>query len=86
MIPVRHKEQIYSLAVEQHEDGYFGYFPALPGCHTWGATWVDDSVIGKNMSITHNLASIQSQVENNQVTGNLECSGNVPQPTGGQCP
>jgi predicted RNase H-like HicB family nuclease len=39
MIPVRHKEQTYSLTVDQHEDGYFGYFAALPGCRAWGATY-----------------------------------------------
>src|SRR5437016_5411603 len=39
MIPLRHKEQTYSLAVEQYEDGYRGYFPALPGCYGWGATY-----------------------------------------------
>ena len=39
MIPVRHKGGTYSLTVERHERGYFGYFPALPGCHGWGATY-----------------------------------------------
>jgi predicted RNase H-like HicB family nuclease len=39
MIPVRHKGCTYSLTVERHERGYFGYFPALPGCHGWGATY-----------------------------------------------
>jgi predicted RNase H-like HicB family nuclease len=39
MIPVRHQEGIYSLAVDRHEHGYFSYFPALPGCHGWGATY-----------------------------------------------
>jgi len=39
MIPVRHKGGTYSLTVEQHEQGYFGYFPALPGCHGWSATY-----------------------------------------------
>jgi predicted RNase H-like HicB family nuclease len=39
MIPMRHKGGTYSLTVEQHEQGYFGYFPALPGCHGWSATY-----------------------------------------------
>src|SRR5215471_2436709 len=39
MMPARHKGGTYSLTVEQHEQGYFGYFPALPGCHGWGATY-----------------------------------------------
>jgi predicted RNase H-like HicB family nuclease len=29
----------YSLSIERHEDGYLAYFPALPGCHTWGKTY-----------------------------------------------
>ena len=39
MIPVRHKRGTYSPTVERHERGYFGYFPVLPGCHGWGATY-----------------------------------------------
>ena len=29
----------YSLKLEEHEDGYLAFFPALPGCHTWGRTY-----------------------------------------------
>jgi antitoxin HicB len=29
----------YTLEIEHHEDGYLAYFPALPGCHTWGRTY-----------------------------------------------
>jgi predicted RNase H-like HicB family nuclease len=31
----------YSLSIEFHEDegGYLACFPALPGCHTWGASY-----------------------------------------------
>src|SRR6516162_7759640 len=43
MIPFKHKERTYSLTVEQHENGYHGYFPALPGCYSWGATY--DAVV-----------------------------------------
>ena len=39
MIPMRYKGGTYSLTVERYERGYFGYFPALPGCHGWGATY-----------------------------------------------
>lgn len=31
----------YSLTIEQHEHGYLAFFPALPGCHTWGRTYED---------------------------------------------
>ena len=31
----------YSLTIESHpeEEGYLAYFPALPGCHTWGESY-----------------------------------------------
>jgi len=29
----------YSLTIEQREDGYFAFFPALPGCNTWGVSY-----------------------------------------------
>jgi antitoxin HicB len=31
----------YTLTIESHpqEDGYLAFFPALPGCHTWGTTY-----------------------------------------------
>ena len=31
----------YTLSIEKHPDGYLAYFPALPGCHTWGPTYED---------------------------------------------
>ena len=36
---MRHDTRTYSLVVEKHPDGYLAYFPALPGCHTWGETY-----------------------------------------------
>jgi antitoxin HicB len=29
----------YTLSIERHDNGYLAYFPALPGCHTWGKTY-----------------------------------------------
>jgi len=31
----------YTLAMEFYPDeaGYFAFFPALPGCHSWGTTY-----------------------------------------------
>jgi predicted RNase H-like HicB family nuclease len=31
----------YSLTIESYpeEEGYLAFFPALPGCHTWGNTY-----------------------------------------------
>ena len=34
-------EVTYSLTIDEHEGGYLAYFPALPGCHTWGKTYQD---------------------------------------------
>ena len=31
----------YTLEIERHDDGYLAYFPALPGCNTWGRTYED---------------------------------------------
>ena len=35
------KTVAYTLTIEPHPDegGYLAFFPALPGCHTWGATY-----------------------------------------------
>ena len=33
------KALTYTLEIERHDDGYLAYFPALPGCHTWGRTY-----------------------------------------------
>jgi predicted RNase H-like HicB family nuclease len=57
MIPIRHQEQTYSLAVEQHEDGFLGYFPALPGCRTWGATY-DAAVKAARDALIHHLQTV----------------------------
>jgi antitoxin HicB len=29
----------YTLSIERHDEGYLAFFPALPGCHTWGRTF-----------------------------------------------
>jgi antitoxin HicB len=29
----------YTLSIERHEGTYVAYFPALPGCHTWGHSY-----------------------------------------------
>ena len=31
----------YTLVIEKYPDGFLAYFPALPGCHTWGKTYED---------------------------------------------
>ena len=29
----------YSLSIKKREGGYLAFFPALPGCNTWGASY-----------------------------------------------
>jgi antitoxin HicB len=36
---MKKKALTYTLEIERHEDGYLAYFPALPGCHTWGKSY-----------------------------------------------
>jgi len=36
---MKNRQLTYSLKLEQHEDGYLAYFPALRGCHTWARTY-----------------------------------------------
>lgn len=38
---MKKQELTYSLTIEEHDGGYLAYFPALPGCHTWGKTYED---------------------------------------------
>src|SRR5215471_15070679 len=57
MIPIEHEEQTYSLIVDQHEDGYLGYFPALPGCYSWGATY-DTAVNGAGEALSVHLRGL----------------------------
>jgi antitoxin HicB len=35
------KALTYTLEIARHDDGYLAYFPALPGCNTWGKTCED---------------------------------------------
>jgi antitoxin HicB len=32
-------KRTYTLSIEEQEGGYLAFFPALPGCHTWGKTY-----------------------------------------------
>jgi antitoxin HicB len=52
------KEQTYSLSIERHEDGYLAYFPALPGCHTWGTTF-EDAVRNAEEALTSYLEALR---------------------------
>jgi predicted RNase H-like HicB family nuclease len=32
-------KRTYTLSIEKQDGGYLAFFPALPGCHTWGKTY-----------------------------------------------
>jgi predicted RNase H-like HicB family nuclease len=36
---MENKALTYTLEIERHDDAYLAYFPALPGCQTWGKTY-----------------------------------------------
>lgn len=38
MLTMNVSKRTYTLSIEKHPDGYLAYFPALPGCNTWGRT------------------------------------------------
>ena len=37
----------YTVVIEPDEDGYHGFVPSLPGCHTFGLT-VDETLLNLN--------------------------------------
>lgn len=39
LLPMKVIQRTYTLSIEKHPDGYLAYFPALPGCNTWGITY-----------------------------------------------
>lgn len=51
------KEHTYSLAIERHEGGYLAYFPALPGCNTWGVTY-EEAINNAREALTVYLESL----------------------------
>jgi antitoxin HicB len=50
-------EHTYSLTIERHEDGYLAYFPALPGCNTWGVTY-EEAIDNAREALTGYLESL----------------------------
>ena len=47
----------YALTIERHEDGYLAYFPALPGCNTWGQTY-EEAVHNAHEALTLYLETL----------------------------
>jgi antitoxin HicB len=54
----------YSLTIEPHEEdgGYLAFFPALPGCHTWGRTY-EEAVNNAEEALTGYLEALQKNGE-----------------------
>jgi len=50
-------EATYSLVVEEREGGYLAYFPALPGCNTWGQTY-EEAVRNAHEALTLYLETL----------------------------
>ena len=54
----------YSLTIEPHQEdgGYLAFFPALPGCHTWGSTY-EEAVNNAEEALTGYLEALQKNGE-----------------------
>ena len=54
----------YSLTIEPHQEdgGYLAFFPALPGCHTWGGTY-EEAVNNAEEALTGYLEALQKNGE-----------------------
>jgi len=47
----------YSLTIEKHDGGYLAYFPTLPGCNTWGATY-EEAVQHAEEALAHYIETL----------------------------
>ena len=58
------KTLAYSLSIEFHEDegGYLASFPALPGCHSWGASY-EEAVKNAEEALLGYLEALQKNGE-----------------------
>ena len=58
------KTLAYSLTIEfdEEERGYLAYFPALPGCHTWGETY-EEAVKNAEEALVGYLEALQKNGE-----------------------
>ena len=58
------KTLAYSLSIEFQKDegGYLAFFPALPGCHTWGASY-EEAVKNADEALLGYLEALQKNGE-----------------------
>jgi antitoxin HicB len=63
MVPMP-KTFAYTLTVESHpdEDGYLAFFPALPGCHSWGSTY-EEAIKNAEEALVGYLEALQKTGE-----------------------
>jgi antitoxin HicB len=54
----------YTLTIESHPDeaGYLAFFPALPGCHSWGASY-EEAVKNAEEALIGFLEALQKNGE-----------------------
>jgi predicted RNase H-like HicB family nuclease len=58
------KKFAYSLTIQfdEQERGYLAYFPAVPGCHTWGETY-EEAVKNAEEALVGYLEALQKNGE-----------------------
>jgi predicted RNase H-like HicB family nuclease len=58
------KALAYTLTIEAHpeEAGYLAFFPAVPGCHTWGSTY-EEAVKDAEEALIGYLEALQKNGE-----------------------
>jgi antitoxin HicB len=58
------KTLAYTLTVESHPDeaGYLVFFPALPGCHSWGSTY-EEAIKNAEEALVGYLEALQKAGE-----------------------
>jgi predicted RNase H-like HicB family nuclease len=63
------KSLTYTLTIESHPEdgGYLAYFPALPGCHTWGESY--------EQAVRNAEEVLVGYLEALQMISNVRCSG-----------
>jgi predicted RNase H-like HicB family nuclease len=70
------KTRAYALTVQFHpeEGGYLAFFPALPGCHTWGDTY-EEAIKHAEEALIGYLEALQKNGE--EIPEGDRPSGNV---------
>jgi antitoxin HicB len=58
------KTLAYTLTVESHPDeaGYLAFFPALPGCHSWGSSY-EEAIKNAEEALVGYLEALQKTGE-----------------------